>query len=153
MRNVELNLNCLPQPQYLDFMPSLDCYVNLAKGEGFSIPPREALDLGIPTVLTDNTALKTLCRTKYVRSVPSHIREPTWVEIFLQYHGEWFNKTVEDVARALKEGYNNYSAYLEKTQHGRAWVKQYLLKNLKPNYLNLVKPQKIILGHRDELKL
>lgn len=41
--NIELNLNRLSQEEYLTFMSSLDCYVNVAKGEGFSIPPREAL--------------------------------------------------------------------------------------------------------------
>jgi len=149
--NIELNLSRLSEDEYLNFMYSLDCYVNVAKGEGFAIPPREALALGIPCVLADNTAQQTLCRSGYVRPIVSQIREPAWIEIYLQYHGEWFNSKVEDVAAGLSDVYENYSFYLQKAQQGKEWVKHYLPENLKERYLNLVNPKKLILGDRDEV--
>jgi glycosyltransferase involved in cell wall biosynthesis len=149
--NIELNLTRLPEAEYLNFMQSLDCYVNVAKGEGFAIPPREALALGIPCLLADNTAQQTLCRSGYVRPIASQIREPAWLEIYLQYHGEWFNSKVEDVAAGFVDVYENYPSYLQQAHQGREWVKKYLPENLKRRYLNLAKPQKLILGDRDEV--
>lgn len=149
--NIELNLNRLSQEEYLQFMSSLDCYVNVAKGEGFSIPPREALALGLPCILADNTAQQTICRTGYVKPITSQIQEPAWFEVYLQYHGHWFNSSVEDVAQGLKDVYENYPDHLEKAKRGRAWVKGYLPQNLKRQYLNMVKPQKVILGDKNEV--
>ena len=59
--------------KYIEFISTFDCYVNLSKGEGFSIPPRESLALGIPCIISDNTAHKTICDSGLVLPVTSKI--------------------------------------------------------------------------------
>jgi len=149
--NIELALSRLSSDAYVDFMASLDCYVSFSKGEGFAIPPREALALGIPCILTDNTAQATLCKTGFVRSVASSQEEPAWSETLFRYEGNWSSPSIEDAADALKDVYGNYELYLEKARRGRDWVRGFLPQELKGRYLSLVKPRKVVLGDRDEL--
>lgn len=151
LSNIILSCKRLSRQSYIQFIDSLDCYATLSKGEGFSIPPREALARGIPSILANNSAQETLCATGYFRAVPSTIREPAWYETNLAYHGEYSNSNIEDAAEALLDVYNNYSDYLKKAKEGKTWVSQYLPENLKHHYLNLVMPKKLILGDRDEI--
>ena len=145
--NVELTIGCLNSKEYLEFMKSLDCYVLVSKGEGFSFTPREALALGIPCILSNNSAHKELCETPYVIPVKSEIREIAKYIPTLSNYGEVFNCEVNDVEQALEYVYNNYDYCLEKAHQGRIWVAQYKYKNLENKYLNLIKPEKIILGN------
>lgn len=151
INNIELSFKRLNREVYVQFLDSLDCYVNVSKGEGFSIPPREALARGIPSIISNNSAQETLCATGYFKSIPATIEEPAWYETNLRYYGKCSTPTIEAVAEGLIDVYTHYPAYLEKAQQGKSWVSRYLPENLKPYYLNLVKPQKIILGDRNEI--
>lgn len=150
--NIFLTRRILNDVFYLSFMRSFDCFVNIAKGEGFSLCPRECLALGIPCILTDNTAQKTLCKSGYVRAVPSLITEPAVYNIFDgQELGYFFNCKESDVREALRDVYTNYRKHLKIAHKARDWVKRYSWKSLKYKYLNLVKPKKIILGKSNEV--
>jgi len=153
--HIFFNENLLCRSDYVSFLCDIDCYVNLSKGEGFSITPREALALQIPCILTNNTAQKTICNSGLVRAVPSKIKEPADLN-FQGLYGDidmgcCFNCSIEDVRTALRDVYENYAMYCKKAQKGPSWASQYSWKNLKYRYLNLVKPKKIILGDRNEV--
>lgn len=129
--------------EYIDFISSLDCYVSLSMGEGFSIIPREALAAGIPCILSNNTAQQTICNTGFVYSVPSSIQVPVNRS---NRAGFFFDTSFEDAKNALSIVYNNYDLYLQKALGGKEWVQQYLTDSLKPKYLSLVKPKTVILS-------
>ena len=148
-KNIELHTGSLPWADYIRFMSSLDCYVLISKGEGFSITPREALALGIPCILSNNSAHKTICDSGYVYAVKSEIKEKHIAEDYGVSCGYNFNCKIEDVQKALREVYGNYNHYLSKAQEGREWVKRYLAENLQPLYTSLVKPRKIVLGQEN----
>jgi glycosyltransferase involved in cell wall biosynthesis len=76
LTNVELIIKPFNRIEYLDFFKSLDCYVFLSMGEGFSITPREALACAKPCIVTDNTAQSLICYSGTVRAVPSNIPVP-----------------------------------------------------------------------------
>lgn len=142
----------LNKQEYLNFMSSLDCYVSLTKGEGYSITPRESLALGIPTIITNNTAHKTICQTGFVCGVKSEIAEPAYYATLEGYHGYHFNCELKDARAALREVYENYDAYLSKAQQGRHWVRQYLHSSLQKKYLTIVKPKKVVLGKENKIE-
>lgn len=146
LTNVEIICKSFNEDEYIDFMQSLDCYVSFSKGEGFAIPPREALALGIPSIIAENTAHKTICQTGFVKSVPSVKEMPAYYDHLQKTVGNNFNCDVADVAQAMYDVYNNYEEYKEKALLGRKWVTQYLYKNLQETYLNLIKPHEIVLG-------
>lgn len=145
----------LDRSKYVSFMRSFDCYVNLAKGEGFSITPREALALEIPCILSNNTAHITLCDTGLVRAVPSEIQELAPQDYQKTFDssslGFCYNCSKEDVRKALRDVYENYALYKEKAQLGREWVVRYSWDNIKGQFLNLVKPKRIVMGDRNEV--
>lgn len=145
--NIKISNNSLSQAQYNNFISSLDCYMNISKGEGFSITPREALACGIPCIITNNTAQQTICNTNLVRSIKCPLIEPAY---YFEYGpknvGFFFDCKINDIKLSLKDVYHNYQAYLNKANKARQWVKQYTWSSLKQKYLNLISPKKIILG-------
>ncbi|MBA3815676.1 MAG: glycosyltransferase, partial [Parachlamydiaceae bacterium] len=146
--NIIFTHKVLDKKNYIKFIDSFDCFINISKGEGFSLCPREALALGIPCVLTENSSQITICNSGLVRAVPSTILEPTdyWGLFGGQQVGFFSNCTKEDVKIALRDVYTNYSSYLNKAKAGPKWTSQYRWINLKKKYLNLIKPKKVYLG-------
>lgn len=134
------------QNEYIEFLKSLDCYVLLSRGEGFSITPREAMALGIPCILTNHTAHKTICETGLVVPVKAEIKKPIFYSSFKSHCGHQLTCTIADARKALKEVYLNYDKYLQKASLSREWVKQYLPDYQRKKYINLIKPKQILLG-------
>lgn len=118
-------------------MKSLDCYVLLSKGEGFSIAPREALALGIPCIITNNTAHKTICNTGFVCNVKCNKKINAYYPWFGNV-GYQFDCSVDQVCRCLKLMYQNYSNYKVKALKARDWVKSYSYKNLRAKFLEII---------------
>ncbi len=150
LQNVHFTSLALDNTAYLRFFKSIDCYVSLSKGEGFSIQPREAMALGIPTIVTDNTAQTTICESGIVRVVHSEIPEAAsynWGGVY----GKRFDCTLEDATQALLDVFENYQDHLKKAQAAREWASQYQYTNLKGLYLSLIKPKKVILGDEDKI--
>ncbi len=148
--NIELTLSPLSKKEYKDFLMSLDCYVLLSKGEGFSLTPREALALGKPCIISNNTAHTTIAETGFVYSVPSLLQEPAHYSGF-GHCGYNFNCTLADTRKALRDVYTNYQMYVAKAQEGRKWVERYLWKNVKAKFLNLIKPKDVRLGGENRI--
>lgn len=150
VQNVHFTKLPLDSAAYLNFFKSLDCYVSLSRAEGFSIQPREAMALGIPAIVTDNTAQSTICKSGFVCSVASNILEPA-VYTGWGTFGKRFDCTIDDVASAFLDMFENYETYLAKTAEAREWVQKYEFKNLKKIYLNLIKPKNVILGDENKI--
>lgn len=151
LTNVEIIVQSLTHSEWLYFMNSLDCYVSLSKGEGYSRTPREAMALGIPCIISDNTAQKTICESGCVRVVPSTIEKPAYYTHLQKVIGTNFDVLLDDAVKAFKDVYEQYPYYIQKAKQGRIWVQKYLYENLQPYYINIVKPKKVILGHTDDV--
>lgn len=157
LTNITIEEGHLCLNQFIDRLSSFDCYVNLSRGEGFSLIPREALALGIPVIIADNTASTTICNSSYVRAVPCHKKGPTYFGYELLFHdkcGEQFDCEVNDAIDALLDVYHHYKDYIEKACKGRDWVSQYHSENekLKKLYFTLVKPEQVILSHENKIE-
>jgi hypothetical protein len=142
--------------QFIDRLASFDCYVNLSRGEGFSLIPREALAMGTPVIITDNTASSTICASGFVYPVKSVNRVaplPHYNAVFGEC-GEQFDCEVKDVAAALLAVYGDYDKYIKKARKGRKWVNQYNCTNssLRNQYQTLIKPKQVKLGNRNKIQ-
>lgn len=156
LKNVTIKEGHLSLEQYIDYLSSLDCYINLSRGEGFSFIPREALALGVPVIIPNNTASTTICQSDFVRAVPSDKKGPTnpvYKMLFDEECGQQFDCQVKDVVNALRDVYSHYSKYAKKARQGRQWVRQYDYQDpvLKSAYQALIKPKQIFLGDRNEI--
>lgn len=152
LKNVKLIKKSFTHQEYINFFLSLDCYVLLSKGEGFSITPREALALGIPCIISNNTAHMTICKTGLVRAVETNLPEPAYYEPFGRIVGERFNCTVADARAAMRDVRNNYFLYHQKALQGRDWVVRYNYKNIMAKYKTLIKPEQVILGDENHIE-
>ncbi len=106
--------------------------------------------LGIPVILTDNTAQSTICNSGLVKAISSTLSEPR-----LYYGdidgGEHFNCSVDEAANAIRDVYFNYAKYTKYGAAMRQWASAYDYKNLSGTYESLVAPQKVLLSDIDEV--
>lgn len=149
--NIFLSNDPFSWTDYVEMMSTTDCFVNISLGEGFSITPRESLALGIPTIISDNTAQKSVCSSGHVRAVPSDKKIAARDIDIWNSRGDMFDCNIEDVKAAMRDVYEHYQDYLSKAKAGREWVKQFRWEALKAKYLNLIKPKTIIFGDRNEI--
>lgn len=137
---------------YFNFLYSrIDCYVSPSKGEGFSIIPRETMARGIPTIVSDSIAQKTLADTGLVKVVNATKPVPGNYVFIDRIIGNFFDIEISDLSDAMLDVYNNYQQYLNLSQEARKWAAERQSQSLKEEYLNMVKPKKIILGDRNEI--
>lgn len=149
--NILLEQKLLSRNAFESFLASLHCYITVAKGEGFSIIPRQVLALATPCIVSNNTAQITICDSGCVYSVPSNILEPSYLIHGRELSGYDFNCAIDDVKKALRSVYENYDHYCALAVQGREWVKQYLPQNLKNKYMTLVAPKVVILGNCNQI--
>jgi glycosyltransferase involved in cell wall biosynthesis len=150
LKNVELTGGQLSAEEYDNFVDSIDVWAYPSMGEGYSITPREALALGRPCILSNNSAHKTICNSGFVIPLTANIKTPAIYELFgTKPIGNFYDCRTQDLAILMREVYNNYDKYLEQAKGGKEWVKQYLIENLKATYVNLLKPKKITFGDKN----
>ncbi len=150
-KNIFLTNYKLDNEQYLKYLEQGDAFFSLSKGEGFSIQPREAMALGFPVIISDNTAHTTIVKTGLACAIKCPTTEIC--DIIPQWNcGDVFVADIDEAAKALKEVYENYEVYLEKAQQRRDWAERYQYKHLKNYYLSLFKPKKIKLSDRNEIR-
>lgn len=152
--NIVFSVKPLLREAYIDFMTSLDCYISLSRGEGFAIPPREALAAGVPVILADNTAQTTVCQSGFVRSIRANLRVPATYGCFDNHNrvlGEAFDCTVEDVRHALLDVYEHYEKFHSLAQQAKNWVKQYTEQALVDSYVALARPKNVFFGSKDTI--
>lgn len=152
INNVELSTLSFSVKDYNEFMDEIDCYVLPSMGEGFSITPREVMALGKPCIVSNNTSQKTICDSTYVVPLKSNKKIPAIYEVFgNKIIGNYYDCNTDDLSNLMGDVYENYDQYLQQSQKGRDWVKQYLWSELKDTYLNLVKPSNILLGNTNKI--
>jgi len=139
-------------PSYYNFLFSqIDCYVSPSRGEGFSIIPREAMARGIPVIVSDALAQKTVADTGLVKVVHANKLIPAYYNDHIGLIGNFKDIEVDDLAKAMLDVYNNYQSYLDKAPAARKWAESGQYKHLKEEYINMVKPKKVILSDRNEI--
>jgi glycosyltransferase involved in cell wall biosynthesis len=145
LTNVVVENSCYTRTEYINKFKKINCYVNISTGEGFSYQPRESMLLGVPVIVSDNTAQTTICASGHARAVPSNILVPYVIPEF----GHYYQCSIEDVAEALIDVYANPEKY--GTLDAKKWAEQYDFSNLKPLYLSALSPKKIIFGEKNEI--
>lgn len=149
--NIKFTEVCLRKDAYLKFFSHVDCLLSFSKGEGYAIQPREAMALGIPVIITDNTGQSTICKSGLVKVVSSDIQEPCYYFGREINDGEQFNCNLGEAVAAIQDVYQNYMQYAQKGAIMRKWASLYNYKNLEDQYYTLVAPKKIALGEVNEV--
>jgi glycosyltransferase involved in cell wall biosynthesis len=151
LQNVEIQERSLSHEDYIKRLRTIDCCAYLSKGEGFSIQPREVMALGIPTIVSNSTAQKTICASGLVRSVPANILVSTDYISFSGIFGHFEDCTIDDAASAMIDVYEHYDTYLQKSLAARQWACRYNYPNLRRFYLSVIQPKNIYYGETNKI--
>lgn len=145
MTNVLIEEGPVDKREYVRRFSTIDCLVNITLGEGFSIQPREAMALGIPVIVSNNTAQATICGSGLAEGVPATVAQPARYP-FPGAFGVQYACTVDDVAQSLRRVYQQYDQYLSLGPQMRQWAAQYDYPALRSLYERLVHPSRVICG-------
>ncbi len=151
-KNIEFHYGDINEQEYKDLVLSANCLVNISAGEGFSITPREALAVGMPAIVTNNSAQSDICRTGFVRSVECEEIIPA---NYPMYPGEnlgvQWNPSQVAVKEALIDMFCNYERYLDLAAQARPWIAEQAAPLLAPKWTTLLHPKMIVLGDKNEV--
>ncbi|CAG7591837.1 glycosyl transferase group 1 [Hyalomma marginatum] len=103
LNNVKVEIKNKDNKEHLADFQKIDAYVSPSKrGEGFSIIPRKSMALGIPKIVTDNTAQKTICNSRLVSCVESNIKKANYESMPNDDDwGNYYDFRAEDLAQAM----------------------------------------------------
>jgi glycosyltransferase involved in cell wall biosynthesis len=149
--NIVLSSIPLDAKNYVSFLSHGDVFVSLSKGEGFSIQPREAMALGLPVIISDNTAHKTILKSSLACGISCPQQVISYNSFLKSHVGEEYIPDTNEAAHAMRYIYDHYKESLQEAENRRAWAKQYRYQDLTALYLNLVKPKTVTLGTKDEI--
>lgn len=131
-KNIKIIGKTLTRKQYVDFLQCLDCYVLPSGGEGYSITPREALILGIPCILSKNSAHLDLLNVPGIKFIESSGLIKSSFDFKEFASGSQDDISVDALQTALNEAYENYENLKKIVDVNNA-------DNLKINYQSLQK--------------
>ena len=136
---IELNIVTLAPDAYVAFMASLDAYVFLSMGEGFSVTPREAMALGLPVVLSNNTVHQTICNSGLVYAVDTIKAIPAHYEVFNKAYGNFFMPDLQQASEYMQQIFEQRSSIYNVAQERRTWAAQYDISNMREIYIKNIK--------------
>lgn len=141
----------LKKEDYLNFMQSIDMLVNVSKGEGFSIQPREAMALGIPILITDNTAQSSIVKNAACSALQCSKKELAFYNHLKAFGGYFMDYTVEELAEKFKEAYANRYELLKAKEANKEYAASFHYSKVKPLYKNMIAPKKVMFGKNNAI--
>ena len=100
----------------LDQFNEADAYLFPSKGEGYGMTPREAMFAGLPTIFSDNTALKDIVDDKYNWPIPMVKKEKTVLG------GDWSLPDWDYMIDVMRWMVANPKAAHQKAQKATRWI-------------------------------
>jgi glycosyltransferase involved in cell wall biosynthesis len=100
-----------------------DAFVFPSRGEGFGLPPLEAMATGLPTIFSDNTGMSEFANHRYNYPIEtSHMIKASafpkeWGDV-----GYYYEPNYQDLKKAMWEVYSNREQAREKGRRASKWV-------------------------------
>lgn len=105
-------------PQMLEWLLSADAMVYPSKGEGYGMPPREAIATGLPTILGNHTGHIPICDDRYTWPIPvAKIEESP-------LGGNWHIPDWDYMIDVMRWMYNNREETYQKGFDASVWYKR-----------------------------
>ena len=106
-------------------MAEADCFVFPSRGEGFGMPPIEAMATGLPTIVAKNTGMIDYCDERYNYFVEKNVKTPAnryptkWGDV-----GNWYEPDYQEFKGLMKHVYENQDEAREKGKLAAQWMKE-----------------------------
>lgn len=134
-RNIELPYNVsvisgpLPHESINGLLHAVDCFVFPSRGEGFSLPPIEAMATGTPVILSKAHSHLDFYDERFMYGVDCNIKIPATTEFALDQQGSFVRCNVDILAKALRHVYDNKQEAKEKGELSSQCIKKYRYEN------------------------
>jgi glycosyltransferase involved in cell wall biosynthesis len=132
--NVKIIHGKYTQSQLLDLLHNVDCLLFPSKGEGFGLPPREAMATGIPVVAAGWGGLENIMKLDFNYSVPFTMTQATYagsIDEWLVSHnqgsrdfGLWCDPSVSEMANILRSIPDDYGDVLSRGESCAKWIRE-----------------------------
>jgi len=101
--------------QKLDLLKKMDCFVFPSRGEGFGLPPLEAMATGLPCIMTNWSGLKDFGDKKDTLLLDYKLvdAENFTKDIYKEDCGQWAEPDFEDLKRKMRWAYEHRSKLKE----------------------------------------
>lgn len=100
---VDVSTGVKTKDELREWFSSIHAYAFPSSGEGWSFTPREAMHMGIPTIVSDITAHDDIVDSDTVISIPTCGDKPAFYEFLRGNLGEWKRIRKEDMVNAILE--------------------------------------------------
>jgi len=135
--------------QMRDLMYSCDCFVYPSSGEGFGLPPLEAMSTGIPVILSSCTGMLEFCDDKYCFPLPMFGTE-TQI-LWTGSEGDVFVPCYRSLKSLMRLVYENREMANEMGERASSWVSSnFTWRKTASNLLRIINDSNIILSNGDE---
>lgn len=105
--------------QLLSFLFFADAFVWPSRGEGFGLPPVQALLTGLPVITTTHTGMAEWFSPKYAYPITSLPPSPG------PLYGNWLDPDVDSIADQMRAVYNSYGQAKRKAKAGAAHIRKH----------------------------
>lgn len=117
---VDFIKNSIPPHEMLDILYDADCMVFPTHGEGFGLPPIQAMATGLPTIVTNWSGCTEYANPEYCYPINyKMIPSPHW-----DTGGEWAEPDFDHLVELMRYCYNNREEAAAKGKKAAEWIKQ-----------------------------
>ena len=104
--------------EMVSFLQTAHCMMFMSRGEGFGLPPREAMAMGIPTIFSDNTGTTDVADMRYNWPVRTKKMVPSVLG------GEWAEPDWDMAGDYMKYIYDHSQAAFNKAAKCAKWYRK-----------------------------
>ena len=119
--NIKYIYKTLPREELTNLMEKAHCFVFPSRGEGFALPPLEMMAHGVPTIVSDNSAMSAYAQ--YAIPVKTERLIPSQYDIW-ECEGHWFEPSLEDLKEKMLMVYYNYEREKKRAMANRKKLKK-----------------------------
>ncbi len=141
-KNVKFIFEKYNHEQMLGLVNSCDCMVFVSNGEGFGLPPREAMSTGMPVILMNWSSLSEICREDIsywidpISLQPAVYPKEVWpMNNNDMDFGEFASGSVDDLAQIMKHVYLNKDDALKRGLAASNYIREYETYDIATNKL------------------
>lgn len=130
----------LTDKEFLNLFESVDCFVFPTHGEGFGLPPLEAMATGLPTIATDwmgcaEFVNDDICYPIKVKELEKAVYDSAYGDV-----GEWAKIDIQQIRELMRYIYENREeAKLKGLEASKIVNQKYRLKNFDENLHKIIK--------------